>query len=172
MNRAVHDVRIERATLAQLAAAYVIIAEYYEAMRVVARETIEEFQKSYFGPASAVWLASAGSDLVGCITLREIAQGDAAEVKRMYVREGYRGLGIAQKLLAEAEHFARNKGYQRIFLDSTDGMQAAVRLYERNGYQRCERYNNNPQATIFMRKDLNQGAPNEVVENGRIPTER
>ena len=101
-----------------------------------------------------MWLGWVGSDLAGCVALREMRKPDRAEIKRMYVREAYRGLGIAQKLLAEAEYFASGIGYRRIFLDSTDEMQAAVRLYERNGYQRCERYNTNSQATIFMSRKL------------------
>jgi ribosomal protein S18 acetylase RimI-like enzyme len=86
----------------------------------------------------------------------------------MYVREAYRGLGIAQRLLEQAESFAKAAGYRRIFLDTTDEMRAAAGLYERNGYRRCPRYNQNPQATIFMSKDLNQDAPTEIVRNGRI----
>jgi len=33
-------------------------------------------------------------------------------------------------------------------------MRAAIRFYERHGFERCERYNENPQATLFMRKPL------------------
>jgi hypothetical protein len=33
-------------------------------------------------------------------------------------------------------------------------LQAAIAFYERHGYLRCDRYNDNPQATIFMRKRL------------------
>jgi hypothetical protein len=33
-------------------------------------------------------------------------------------------------------------------------MTAAIRFYEQRGYERCARYNENPQATIFMRKEL------------------
>ena len=154
MDRAVHDVRVERATLAQADLAYAIVAEYYEALRVVARETPDEFRKEYFGRASGFWLAWVGSEIAACIALREMNKDEAAEIKRMYVREAYRGLGIAQRLLVEAESFARDVGYRRIFLDTTDEMRAAARLYERNGYQRCEQYNTNPQATIFMNKQL------------------
>src|SRR5262249_26430471 len=121
---------------------------------VVARETLEEFRREYFGQGKGVWLAWAGPSLAGSIALRELCPGDAAEIKRMYVREAYRGLGIAQGLLREAERCARDSGYRRILLDSTDEMQAARRLYERNGYERCERYNRNPQATVFMSKRL------------------
>jgi len=159
MDRGIDAVRLERATSDQAATAYAIVSEYYEGLRVVARETREEFRKEYFGPASGVWLAWIGSSLAGCIALRELRKGDAAEIKRMYVREAHRGLGIARKLLAEAENFARNRGYQQIFLDSTDEMQGAVRLYECNGYERCERYNKNPQATIFMSKNLKEFGP-------------
>ena len=72
----------------------------------------------------------------------------------MYVREIFRGRSIAQNLLAAVEHFARNYGYDRIYLDTTQEMKAAARLYERSGFVRCERYNQNPQAAIFMRKNL------------------
>jgi GNAT superfamily N-acetyltransferase len=159
MDRTVNEVRVERATLNRVDAAYAIVAEYYEALQVVARETAGEFRNEYFGPASGFWLAWFGSNPAGCIALREMSPGDAAEIKRMYVRPPFRGLGVAQKLLAAAETFARYRGYQRIFLDSTDEMRAAVRLYDRNGYHRCDRYNANPQATIFMCKHLKQPTP-------------
>lgn len=159
MDRTVHELRVERATLNQSDLAYAIVAEYYEALKVVARETAAEFRDEYFGPVSGFWLAWFGANLAGCIALREMCPGEAAEIKRMYVRQPYRGVGVAQKLLVAAESFAGYRGYQRIFLDSTEEMQAAVRLYERNGYQHCHRYNTNPQATIFMRKDLKQPTP-------------
>ena|SRR5215467_561966 len=147
-------IRIERARPDEARTAYAIVSEYYEALGVVARETPEEFGRAYFGRTAGVWLAWVGSSLAGTIALRQFLAGDAAEIKRMYVREAYRGLGIAQKLLEEAERFAKEAGYLRILLDSTDTMQAARRLYERNGYQGCERYNSNPQATVFMSKRL------------------
>jgi GNAT superfamily N-acetyltransferase len=150
-------IRIERARPAQAEAAYAIVSEYFEAVGVVARETLEEFRREYFGRARGVWLAWVGSSLSGSIALRELVPGDAAEIKRMYVREAYRGLGIAERLLREAESFAKDSGYRRVVLDSTDEMRAARRLYERNGYQRCERYNRNPQATVFMSKRLGTG---------------
>lgn len=160
-------IRIERAGRDQAGIAYAIVSEYYEALGVVARETPEEFGRAYFGPARGIWLAWVGSSLAGTIALRQLVPGEAAEIKRMYVREAYRGIGIAQRLLAQAECFARDVGYLRILLDSTDTMQVARRLYERNGYERCERYNSNPQATLFMSKRL-AGAPPSPVRHREI----
>jgi hypothetical protein len=42
-------------------------------------------------------------------------------------------------------------------------MTSAIRFYEQQGYERCARYNENPQATIFMRKELR--APSEKTES-------
>jgi len=99
--------------------------------------------------------------LAGCVGLRRLQLPDGfpeglpcSEIKRMYVRDRFRGQGIAQKLLTAAERFARDAGYGWIYLDTTSQMAAAARLYERNAYERCGRYNQNPQATIFMRKKL------------------
>ena len=148
------QLEIRRASLPDAKLAYQIVSEYYEAVSVVARDDEAAFQREYFGAAAAIWLAQAGPEIVGCIALRPITIHKSAEIKRMYVRPAWRGAGIAQKLLDAAEQFAIKCGYQWIYLDTTDEMRPAARLYLRNGYQPCDRYNDNPQATIFMRKNL------------------
>jgi GNAT superfamily N-acetyltransferase len=145
---------IRRAGAAEVDAAYGIVAEYYEAMQVVARENRERFARDYFAPGAGVWLAWVNGQIAGCLALRALNNAQTAEIKRMYVRPAWRGYGIGQKLLEEAESFAQTNGYRSIYLDTTDGMLAAAQLYRRNGYEPCERYNDNPQATIFMRKRL------------------
>jgi ribosomal protein S18 acetylase RimI-like enzyme len=153
-------VEIWRASLTEAAAAFALVEEYYQAMGVVAREDGQQFGEEYCGEGRGFWLAKAGYELAGCVGLRKLTvinncePSQYAEIKRMYVREKFRGQGIAQKLLQAAEKFARAAVYTWIYLDTTDEMKAAAHLYERNGYARCERYNENPQATIFMRKRL------------------
>jgi GNAT superfamily N-acetyltransferase len=78
----------------------------------------------------------------------------AAECKRLYVRPAARGNRVADKLLDAMEAFARDQGIAWIYLDTYDDLKTAIALYERRGYERCERYNDNPQATLFMRKHL------------------
>jgi ribosomal protein S18 acetylase RimI-like enzyme len=70
------------------------------------------------------------------------------------VKPWARGRGIADKLLDAQETHARNEGLEWIYLDSYDDLKAAIVLYERRGYERCQRYNDNPQATVFMRKKI------------------
>ena len=145
---------IRRASAAEVDEAFGIVAEYYEVMQVVARESRERFAQDYFAAKAGVWLAWMNGQIAGCLALRALNDAQTAEIKRMYVRPAWRGHGIGQKLLEEAESFARKNGYRWMYLDTTDRMLEAAKLYRRNGYEPCERYNDNPQATIFMRKRL------------------
>lgn len=139
--------------------ALAILAEYYEAVHVVQRDKPGSLDKIVRAPASGVWLAYARNKVVGCVVLRRLpAIPLAAECKRLYVKPSARGNRIADKLLDAQEAFARDEGLKWIYLDTYDDLKAAIALYERRGYKRCERYNDNPQATVFMRKYL--GRPN------------
>jgi len=162
MGNEARSIEIWRAGVAELGTAFGLVEEYFVRAGVISRETRVEFEAEYFGDARGFWLAGSERQLAGCIGLRILNRANegkrekesCAEIKRMYVREKFRGQGIAQKLLEAAERFARETGYDWIYLDTTNEMIAAARLYEQSGYQRCERYNHNPQATIFMRKKL------------------
>jgi ribosomal protein S18 acetylase RimI-like enzyme len=66
----------------------------------------------------------------------------------------HRGQGVAEALLGALEAYATEHGYAALYLDSKKDLMPAIRFYRRHGYSPCERYNDNPQATIFMRKEL------------------
>ncbi|HEU4983125.1 MAG TPA: GNAT family N-acetyltransferase [Acidobacteriaceae bacterium] len=148
-------IRIERASLERMDEAYAIVREYYEAVGVVVRDDPESFARDYFGAGSGVWLAYEDESMVGCIALRPLPQlGRAGEIKRMYVKPEARGQGIAERLLKALEEYAAEAGYWALYLDTKDDLTTAIRFYQRHGYEACERYNENPQATMFMRKGL------------------
>src|SRR5215472_4334786 len=62
---------------------------------------------------------------------------DFAEVKRMYVREGARGHGVAEAVLARLEDEARAAGLDLLRLETGTRQLAALRFYERAGFHRC-----------------------------------
>jgi GNAT superfamily N-acetyltransferase len=146
---------ISRAGLSDLDDAWAIVTEYYDAVGVVAREDRPGFIDAYFSHGSGVWLArTAEGKVIGCIALRPLAVPSSGEVKRLYVQPAWRGHGIAGLLLDALHDYAAAFGYQWLYLDSKDDLQAAIRFYERRGYHSCERYNDNSQATVFMRKHI------------------
>jgi ribosomal protein S18 acetylase RimI-like enzyme len=146
---------IRKAAIEEVAIAFGIVEEYYEAMSVIARDTRDEFARLYFQNGAGIWLAWLEEKVIGCIALRAMPQfTNGGEVKRLYVKPEYRGRGIAAALHDALQSYATNSGYRWLYLDTADNMTSAIRFYEQQGYERCARYNENPQATIFMRKEL------------------
>ena len=152
---------MRRASQAEIDRAFELVKEYYEEVGVIVREERQEFAEQYFGEGAGVWLAEVSGKDAGCVALRKMETlPNCGEIKRMYVRAAYRGEGIAEALLEGLEEYAADCGYAWLYLDTAGSMKAAARFYERSGYARCERYNDNPQAAIFMRKrtKINSGA--------------
>jgi GNAT superfamily N-acetyltransferase len=145
--------------------ALALLNEYYEAVQVVQRDTPADVQKIVEAPGSGVWLAYLGQEAVGCVVLRKLPSiPSASECKRLYVRPSARGNRIADRLLDAQEDYARSQGIDWIYLDSFEDLKTAIALYERRGYQCCERYNDNPQATLFMRKRLGSSPSGETSQ--------
>jgi putative acetyltransferase len=59
-----------------------------------------------------------------------------AELKRMYVRPQFRGLGFGKLLLDHLAEYARGHGVGLLRLETGIHQAAAIRLYERTGFQR------------------------------------
>ena len=147
--------KVYRAENAEIAAAYGIVSEYYEAAAVVVREDLDRFSKDYFADGAGVWLAEEDGEVVGCVALRKLSGSEGCgEIKRLYVRSKFRGRGIADQLVLALEEYAVAFGYKWLYLDTAADMKPAARFYEKKGFERCERYNENPQAAIFMRKTM------------------
>jgi DNA-binding MarR family transcriptional regulator/GNAT superfamily N-acetyltransferase len=137
-----------------------LINEYYEAVKVTQRDTPATIEKIIQDRRSGVWLAYLDNQAVGCVVLKALpSMNSAAECKRLYVQPRARGHGLANSMLDLLETFARDNGLTWIYLDSFDALKAAVTLYKKRGYVRCDRYNDNPQATIFLRKKISELRP-------------
>ncbi len=98
-------------------------------------------------------LASRNGTTVGCGVLRRL-DPRVAEIKRMWVDPAARGLGLGRRLLARLEVLAVRAGCQVIRLDTNGTLTEAIGLYERHGYRRIPRYNDNPYAQVWFEKVL------------------
>jgi GNAT superfamily N-acetyltransferase len=149
---------VRRAAVADEAAAWSIVDEYNNVIDVLVRDDPATF-RSYLAGPGAMWLAEVDGALAGCVVMRplpEVAPG-ACEAKRLYVRPAYRGARLSAALMDALEAHARAAGYDAVYLDTKDDLVAALSFYDRRGYERIPRYNDNPQATIFMRRSLRPG---------------
>lgn len=91
-----------------------------------------------FQPHIRFFVARLDGVAVGCGGVALFA--DCAEVKRMYVREAARGRGVAQALLARIEAATRQAGLLMLRLETGDNQVAAMRVYQRAGFQRISAF--------------------------------
>lgn len=76
---------------------------------------------------------------IGCGAMKLYDSG-AVEIKRMFVPPEHRGFGIAGKMLAELQLWAKELGYRKCILETGDQMFEAIRLYEKNNFKRIPNY--------------------------------
>ncbi|NUZ04173.1 GNAT family N-acetyltransferase [Schlegelella koreensis] len=112
----------------------------------------------YAAPTGQVILAYVGDELAGCGALRCLAEVDypnACEMKRLFVRPAYRGLGIGRALAEALIDEARRGGYSVMLLDTLDDMESARELYRALGFEEIPPYYFNPiPGAHYLKVDL------------------
>jgi GNAT superfamily N-acetyltransferase len=105
----------------------------------------------YAMPDGRLYLAYSDDSLAGCIALRKLEDG-VCEMKRLFVREDFRGAQIGVRLIERLIANAREIGYEKMRLDTYPAKMAkAVKLYESHGFVSIPPYYNNPHdGVLFM----------------------
>lgn len=93
----------------------------------------------YAPPGGELLLAKRGDHVLGCIGLKPLAPG-VAEIKRLFVREQARGLGVGKALIEAITRTARERGYDEVKLDTLPQMQSAIALYTASGFMPIPAY--------------------------------
>jgi putative acetyltransferase len=108
---------------------------------------LAELPGDYAEPRGAFVTAKIGQTFAGCCALRPLDNADypnAAEMKRLYVRPAFRGLGLGRQLAEAMLDAARRAGYSAVLLDTLSDMEAARTLYEDIGFEEVPPYYHNP----------------------------
>jgi putative acetyltransferase len=91
------------------------------------------------GPEVTFWSIWDDDELAGCGAIKELAPTHG-EIKSMRTAEAHLGKHVGSEMLAHIVDVARQRGYQRLSLEtgSTDAFAAAIRLYKRFDFVACE----------------------------------
>jgi ribosomal protein S18 acetylase RimI-like enzyme len=109
---------------------------------------------AYAPPRGRLLLAREEDEPAGCGALRPLAD-DICEMKRLYVREAFRGRGVGRLLARSLITEARAIGYARMRLDTLPSMTAAIPLYRSLGFREIPPYTRNPvPGALFLEKEL------------------
>lgn len=112
----------------------------------------------YAQPRGTLLLAKVDGVIAGCCALRPLDSSDyvnAAEMKRLYVRPAFRGLGLGRQLAEAVLDAALMAGYNSVLLDTLDDMEIARAMYEELGFKEIPPYYHNPLAGAhYLKVDL------------------
>lgn len=121
----------------------------HPAVQLLVAEVQQEYVRRYgkadgspidapeFDPPNGVFVIACVDDrpaaMGGWRTITDL--GSAAEIRRMYVSPGFRGLGLARAVLNELETTARAAGRRRMVLETGLPQPEALALYRSSGYR-------------------------------------
>ena len=98
---------------------------------------------NYSAPEGALFLAKVNGLPAGCVAVRRF-DNSTCEMKRLFVRDAYKGHGVGKALAAKAIEAGKELGYQRMLLDTLAHMRPAIELYTALGFQPIAAYYDNP----------------------------
>lgn len=151
-----NEIEIKEAKSAlDFSAAKVLILEYVawlgeaggaEVKAVLASQNFDKEMETlpitYGYPDGALFLVMVNENVVGVAGIKRF-NAKECEVKRMYVQENARGLGIGKLLITMCINVAKKLNYEMIKLDSADFMLSAIKLYTDHGFVEIEAYREN-----------------------------
>lgn len=128
----------------------------------------EEF---YFNNSYNFWYANDHQgEIIGSIGLKIIDPANA-EIKKFFVKAGYRGKGVSQKLLKSLLKAANKHHFKYIYLGTVASLHAAQRFYEKFGFLRINesdlpnKFQKCPVDTVFFKaklKDIQDKVANQL----------
>jgi GNAT superfamily N-acetyltransferase len=115
-------------------------------------EEIDWINVYYGAREGGFWVAHSGDLIVGTFGL-ERAEGQAMELRRMYVHPAARRVGIARQMLQFAEEECRRRNIPRLELSTSELQHAALALYSQAGY-------------LLLREEVAETASSKTVGGG------
>jgi ribosomal protein S18 acetylase RimI-like enzyme len=113
----------------------------------------------YVPPDGGLWLARVDGEVAGVAGFWKLNEG-TCEMKRLWVRPGFRGLGLGRRLAETVVGAARTAGYRAMCLDTLGFMDEARSLYGSLGFKEIPAYYDNPLDDVrYLELELELGAP-------------
>jgi ribosomal protein S18 acetylase RimI-like enzyme len=104
-------------------------------------------------PAGLFLVAYMHGEAIGCGGVKH-HHGEPSEIKRMWVAESARGLGIASRILVKLEADAKTSGATHARLETNGTLTEAINMYRSAGYREVPAFNDEPFAHHWFEKTL------------------
>ena len=95
------------------------------------------------------WIAWLDNEIVGGISVDgNRKESNEARLRFFIISSGCQGLGIGDRLMEKSVTFCKDKGFEKIYLTTFEGLDAARHLYEKWGFQLIEEKEDNTWGVI------------------------
>ena len=142
----------------------------------IIKSTLEEFDAAIEGTAytdketddmynaynhnkSIYFVALLNDEIIAGSGINSLKDGnpDICELQKMYISPKARGKKIGKKLILKNLDFAKRVGYKQCYIETFPNMEAAIRLYKKNGFNKIDHPLGNTchySCNVWMLKDL------------------
>ena len=122
-----------------------LFKEYKNELNVdVSFQPSDEMEAKVTKVYDEIYVALVDDKVAGCIAFHKMANKTDCEIKRLFVREKFRGLHIGKLLLQHAIDEVKKLNYNAIYLDTLTTLKPACRMYESFGFEKIDAYYHNP----------------------------
>ena len=99
---------------------------------------LKNMSSGYQTPGSVYFVVIENDELLGGCGIAPIPnqQNNYCELQRMFLKKEARGKGIGRELMNKCLQFAKDTGYELVYIETFGNMHEAVRLYEKSGFKR------------------------------------
>lgn len=139
---------IEATTLDDVAAVKQLFLEYADFLNVdLCFQGFDKEMETFPSVYEVLYLARVDGAAAAAIGLKDL--GDkVCEMKRLYARPKFQGLGLGGKLCDRLIDTARGRGFRVMRLDTLQRLKPAIALYRKRGFVEIEKYYENPEEDV------------------------
>jgi putative acetyltransferase len=119
----------------------------------------DDLYNAYTNDQSIYYVAVLHNEVIGGCGINSLKGGNSeiCELQKMYLSPKARGLKFGEKLLVKCLDFARDAGFKKSYLETFPNMESAIKLYEKNGFNKINHSLGNTchySCNVWMLKDL------------------
>lgn len=102
-----------------------------------ADKALDEMYETYDVPRASYFVVEQDGKLVGGAGIAQLQNydGPICELQKMYFLDAIRGTGMGSKMMQSCLQFAKQHGYEEVYIETMPYMEAAQKLYRKSGFK-------------------------------------
>lgn len=102
-----------------------------------ADKSLDDMYGNYNKPRAIYFVVEQEGKVIGCAGIAQLDnyEGNVCELQKMYFLEEARGKGVGAKMIAACLDKAKEFGFEACYLETMPYMEAAQKLYKKNGFE-------------------------------------